>query len=772
MQEVLNLGNRGGTVIAVDGNSILNRAYYGIRPLSAADGTPTNAVYGFLTTLRRLVKEYKPDGLCVAFDLPGPTFRHEMYDGYKAGRKPMDRELAVQLPIMREVLSALRIPIYAAPGYEADDLLGTIARVCSEEGAHCIIVTGDRDSYQVIGAGVSVAYEGVKGARLRTLENIGDEYGLTPSQLIDLKALMGDSSDQIPGVPGIGEKSALLLMKEFGSLDVIYNSLDSVPNKFRAKLEAGKDSAYLSKKLGTINLNAPIDFRPGDVTVRPPDAEALRDVFSRLEFRNMLNQWVRAEDGGTRETRPDGGTGLHPLPEGVGRDIKAVWRGEIAEGKPLTPFTDDISVAAWMLGRPETAWEDMRARMEAEGVWELYRKVEMPLCRVLAQMEAVGVGVDRDALTAFSEELGERLRLAQMQADMLVGEGLNLQSPKQLGELLFEKLGLPHGKKNKTGRSTDAETLEGIKDKHPIVPIILETRMLHKLKSTYADGLLKTASPLGRVHTTFQMTATVTGRLSSTEPNLQNIPVRQELGAKLREMFIPQPGWVFVDADYSQIELRVLAHIAEDEAMRKAFAEGADIHAATAAQVFGVPLERVTPDMRRSAKAVNFGIVYGMGEFSLAADIGVPRAEAKRYIETYLGKYEGVKRYMTEIKEQARLDGYVTTLFGRRRAIPEVQSKNYNIRAFGERAAMNAPIQGSAADIIKMAMVAVTGRLESEGLQGRLVLQVHDELIVECPEEETETVKNLLTEEMEGVYRLNPRLSAEAKAGENWGAAK
>jgi DNA polymerase-1 len=755
-------------ILAVDGNSILNRAYYGIRPLSTADGTPTNAVYGFLTTLRRLIKEYKPDGLCVCFDLPGPTFRHAMYDGYKAGRKPMDDELAVQLPIMREVLSALRIPIYAVPGFEADDLLGTISRICAEEEAHCIIATGDRDSYQLIGANVSVAYAGTKETKLRTPENIEEEYGLTPLQLIDLKALMGDSSDQIPGVAGIGEKSALLLMREFGSLDVIYEKLDDVLPKFKSKLGAGKENAFLSRELGRINLYAPISFRPEDVTRRDPDAEALQDIFTRLEFRQWaadIGQWTVGEPSTLNSQLS---TVNSQLPKGVGRDIKSIWRKELEEGKPLTPFTDDITIAAWLLGRPETAWDSMRERMEAEGVWGLYRDVEMPLCRVLAQMEAAGVGVDRGALAAFSEELGGKLRLAQIEADRLVGEGINILSPKQIGGLLFETLGLPHGKKTKTTFSTDAETLESIKHLHPIVPIILETRMLNKLKSTYADGLLKAASSDGRVHTTFQMTATVTGRLSSTEPNLQNIPARQDYGARLREMFIPKKGWVFAGADYSQIELRVLAHIAEDEAMRGAFADGNDIHAATASQVFGVPLESVTPDMRRSAKAVNFGIVYGIGDFSLAADIGASRAEAKRYIETYLAKYPGVRQYMTEIKEQAKRDGYVTTLFGRRRAIPEIRSKNFHIRAFGERAALNAPIQGSAADIIKMAMAAVAGRLEREGLQGRLVLQVHDELIVECPKEEAEQVKLLLTEEMEGVYALNPGLVAEARIGENW----
>jgi DNA polymerase-1 len=527
-------------IMAVDGNSILNRAYYGIRPLSTADGTPTNAVYGFLTTLHRLIKEYKPEGLCVCFDLPGPTFRHTMYDGYKAGRKPMDDALAVQLPIMREVLSALRIPIYAAPGFEADDLLGTISRVCTEELVRCVIVTGDRDSYQLVGTYVSVAYAGTKETSLRTVENITGEYGLTPPQLIDLKALMGDSSDQIPGVPGIGEKSALLLMREFGSLDTIYEKIDSVQSKFRTKLEAGKDSAYLSRELGTICLDAPIGFRPEDVTRREPDSTALQDVFGRLEFRNMLKLWTvnsghLSMDGGQLTIGNCQLPTVNPqLPEGVGRDVKSIWRKELEEGKPLTPFTDDITIAAWMLGRPGTCWDDMRARMEAEGVWDLYRNVEMPLCRVLARMEAVGVGVDRSALVSFSEELGARLRAAQIEADRLAGEVINLQSPKQIGELLFETLGLPHGKKTKTGYSTNAEVLEMLEEHHEIIPAILQFRELTKLYSTYVQGLLKCVgvSEDGRVHTTYK-SETRTGRISSVEPNLQNIPKKAAVSAKL-----------------------------------------------------------------------------------------------------------------------------------------------------------------------------------------------------------------------------------------------
>ena len=755
------------SVMAIDGNSIINRAYYGIRPLSMADGTPTHAVYGFLSILHKLLRDYKPGGLCVTFDLPAPTFRHQMYDGYKAGRKPMPENLAAQLPFMREVLSALLIPIFATPGYEADDLLGTIGRICSEQSVPCVIVTGDRDSFQLIDEYVTVAHVGNKETRLRTGENIREEYGLSPAQLIDLKALMGDASDQIPGVPGIGEKSALLLMRAFGSLDAIYAAIDSVPQKFRAKLEAGRDSAELSRRLGTICLDVPVGFDPARVARRPPDRDALASVFAKLEFHSLLEKW------GASFSPAETAEKTVALPEYVGRNVKSVWRADIEAKRPLSPYTDDVTLAAWVLGQPETDWEEMRTRMETEGVWELYRDAEMPLCRVLARMEADGVTVDRDKLSAFSSLLGRRLDECGQKAYDILGKTVNFLSPKQLGELLFEELALPHGRKTKTGYSTDADTLEKLRGSHPIIPVTLETRMISKLKSTYADGLLKAAGADGKVRSTFQMTATVTGRLSSTEPNLQNIPARQELGAELRGMFIPShPDWVLVDADYSQIELRVLAHIAEDGELREAFASGQDVHATTAARVFSVPPENVTPAMRRNAKAVNFGIVYGISDFSLAADIGVTRAEAKAYIESYLDKYAGVRRYMKEIVEKAHAAGYVSTLFGRRRYIPEVQSRNYNIRSFGERAALNAPIQGTAADIIKMAMVAVSNRIEREKLRARLVLQVHDELIVECPREEAETVRKLLTEEMENVYALDPKLVADAHVGANWAEAK
>lgn len=762
-----------GRLLAVDGNSILNRAYYGVRPLTTRDGETTHAVFGFLRILQKVLDEYNPEGFCVTFDLPGPTFRHEMYEGYKAGRKPMPDDLAAQLGITKQVLGALRVPVYELSGYEADDVLGTLSRVSAEKEWTCIILTGDRDSYQLIGAHVQVLRSGGKEEKLYTLDTIREEYGLAPRQMIDLKALQGDASDQIPGVAGIGEKSALTLIQEYESLDKLYENLETVPEKFRKKLEPGREMAYLSRTLGEINQNVPLYFDPEQTRRRKPDCPALRELFRRLEFSNkMLDVWCPPEVTTFSGENLSFFAQEAELPEGVGRNIKTVWREELARGESLTPYRYDAAIAAWMLGQPEAPWEDMAKAMKEQNLWRLFEETEMPLCRVLAEMEHTGIMADRNRLSEYKQMLEEQMEGLEQDIYRLGGCHFNILSPKQLGELLFGVLCLPHGKKTKTGWSTDADTLEGLRGIHPIVPAVLEYRTLAKLKSTYADGLLRVMDNTDRIHSTFQMTATVTGRLSSTEPNLQNIPVRQELGAQLREMFIAPPGWVLVDADYSQIELRVLAHIAGDEVMRNAFRNGEDIHTVTASQVFGIPPGEVTPLQRRHAKAVNFGIVYGISDFSLSNDIGVSRAEAGEYIRGYLEKYAGVRQYMTEIVEAAHRDGYVTTLFGRRRAIPEIHSRNHNIRKFGERAALNAPIQGSAADIIKMAMAAVFRRLKEEALQARLVLQVHDELIVECPQSEAEQVKKLLQEEMENVFPLDPPLVAEAYAGKSWATAK
>ena len=784
-------------LMAIDGHSILNRAFYGLRPLSTREGLPTGAVYGFLQILGSLLHTYQPAGLCVVFDEKAPTFRHAMYGGYKATRKPAPEEFTAQVPVIKEVLAALRIPMYVLAGYEADDLLGTISRVCAETpGWSCAVVTGDRDSYQLVGDGVRVLYVGTKETRPVTPETLKEEYGLTPWQMIDLKALMGDSSDNIPGIPGVGEKTALQWMASYGSLDGVYQHVGELKGKLKEKAEAGRELAYLSKKLAEIDRAVPMAFDPEDCLRAQPDAPALRPLFQKLEFTKIADRWL---NGGGSTGGSATGSGSIPalsadsakpnqtgegnlslfdappptLPEGIYRNIKAVWKRDMDEGRALTPCKADIALAAWLLQKPEAGWDAMEADLRALGLWELFERVEMPLSEVLASMEHHGVKVDRARLTAYGAALEDDIRRVEQDVYAQAGETFNIASPKQLGALLFDKLGLPHGKKNKSGWTTDADTLNKLRPLHPIVGAVLEYRKLAKLKSTYADGLLKVMDQNDRVHSTFQMTATITGRLSSTEPNLQNIPVRSELGGRLRDMFIPsRQDWVLVDADYSQIELRVLAHIAGDEAMIRAFAAGEDVHAVTASQVFGVPLPEVTPLMRRHAKAVNFGIVYGISAFSLSEDIGVSVAEAKEYIETYLNKYHGVRAYMRDIVDQARKDGYVTTLLGRRRYLPELSSGNFNIRSFGERAALNTPIQGTAADIIKIAMVAVYRRLRAEGLEARLILQVHDELIVECPETEAETVRALLRREMEAAFSMDPPLLAEAHVGKTWLEAK
>ena len=785
-------------LMAVDGHSILNRAFYGLRPLSTRDGLPTGAVYGFLQILGSLLDSYKPWGLCVVFDEKAPTFRHAMFDGYKATRKPAPEDFTAQVPIMREALEALSVPVYTLPGYEADDLLGTISRVCAETpGFSCAVVTGDRDSYQLVGDAVRVLYVGTKGTRAVTPDTLLEEYGLSAEQMIDLKALMGDASDNIPGLPGVGEKTALRLMKDFGSLDGVYAHVGELTGKIRENVENNRELADLSLRLARIDRAAPFAFRPEDCSRKAPDAPVLRALFQKLEFTKILDRWLKdtGSTGGTGSTGHiavaadpaapplTGAEGDNlslfetvaeeALPEGICRNVKAVWKRDLDEGRPLTPFRADIALAAWLLQKPETEWGAMDAELRKLGLWELFEQIEMPLSEVLASMEHIGIKVDRARLTAYGDALGADLRRAEEEVYVHAGETFNIASPKQLGVLLFDKLGLPHGKKNKSGWTTDAETLNKLKPLHPVVAGVLEYRALAKLKSTYADGLLKVLDRNDRVHSTFQMTATSTGRLSSTEPNLQNIPVRTELGGRLRDMFIPaREDWVLVDADYSQIELRVLAHIAGDETMIRAFAAGEDIHAVTASQVFGVPQNEVTPVMRRHAKAVNFGIVYGISPFSLSEDIGVSVAEAKEYIETYLSRYHGVRGYMRDVVAQAREAGYVTTLLGRRRYLPELSSPNFNIRSFGERAALNTPIQGTAADIIKKAMVAVYRRLRQETLEARLILQVHDELIVECPETEAETVQALLRQEMENAFPLDPPLVAEAHIGKTWLDAK
>ena len=837
-------------LLILDGNSVINRAYYGVKPLTTRDGLFTHAIYGFLNILDRMEKEEQPEAICVAFDLKGPTFRHLQYDGYKATRHGMPEELAAQMPIMKEVLTAMNIPIYTCEGWEADDIIGTVGRICAEEDWECVIVTGDRDSLQLIDDHVTVMLETTKGTIRFDKAKFIEEYGFEPKKLIDLKALMGDTSDNIPGVKGIGEKTAKNLLMEFGSLDGVYENLDSkvIKPKQRENLTTYKDNAYLSYDLATIRPNAPISFDPLDAVVRPYNSQELYNLFVRLEFVKLIDKYhlrgadveaapvkasfeplkrcdclpvpgtacaiYLANDGSIGVAWSDGVCAVTPLEamyltellagegEFILHDCKTVWHELDDLGLPTPRAAFDTALAAYDLnpsasdypvsklatnflgvnvddgdpvGCAEAIWklrEVMTAELKDAGMEQLYNEIELPLCDVLYRMEKEGIALDRPTLDAFGKMLSERIDSCEKLIYSYSEEAFNINSPKQLGVLLFEKLELPHGKKTKTGYSTNVEVLEKLKDKHPIIPAIMDYRMLTKLKSTYADGLMKVICDDGRIRTTFQNLVTATGRLSSTEPNLQNIPVRTDLGAEIRKMFVPKAGCVLVDADYSQIELRVLAHIAEDTVMQEAFKSGLDVHTVTASQVFHVPFEEVTPLQRRNAKAVNFGIVYGISEFSLAEDLGVSRYEAKDYIESYLDHYRGVRRYMKQVVVDARDCGYTQTIYGRRRSIPELKSSNFNVRSGAERIALNTPIQGTAADLIKLAMIRVDGALRREFPEAKLILQVHDELIVECPEEIANHVAALVSREMEQVAALNVPLTAEAKWGKSWYDAK
>lgn len=841
-------------LLILDGNSVINRAYFGVKPLTTRDGLYTHAIFGFLNILERMEKEEQPEAVCVAFDLHGPTFRHLQYDGYKATRHGMPEELAQQMPIMKDVLRAMNIPIYECQGWEADDVIGTVGRICSNNDWECVVVTGDRDSLQLIDDNVHIklviSKPGQTTATLYDREKFEAEYGFEPKKLIDLKALMGDSSDNIPGVAGVGPKTATELLLKFGSLDGVYQNLEdpSIRPKLREKLEAGRESAYLSYDLATIRPEAPIDFEPRDAIVQPYNRAELYKLFVRLEFVRLIDKYglrgaeleapkqeittaslprvselptpgtpcalYLAEDGsvgvawkqGVCTVSPMELSALQPiLTQGqdmICHDLKTTLHRLDELGLPHGGFTFDTALAAYDLNPSQSEYpveklatnflgntvEDGDAAACAEAIWllrpvmeeelgkqgmeKLYNEVELPLCTVLYNMEVRGVAIDREQLEQFGQMLAERIAACEELIYSYSGEAFNINSTKQLGELLFEKLGLPPVKKTKTGYSTNAEVLEKLKDKHPIVPAVMDYRMLTKLKSTYADGLMKEIGEDGRIHTTFQNLVTATGRLSSTDPNLQNIPVRTDLGAEIRKMFIPKPGCVLVDADYSQIELRVLAHIADDQVMQEAFRSGMDIHTVTASQVFGVLPEQVTPLQRRHAKAVNFGIVYGISEFSLADDIGVSRYEARDYIESYLSNYRGVRKYMKQVVEDAREKGYTQTMYGRRRYIPELKSSNFNIRQGAERIALNTPIQGTAADLIKLAMIRVEQTLAEQFPDAKLLLQVHDELIVECPEALAEPVAALVSSVMEKTAELTVPLIAEAKYGKSWYDAK
>ena len=841
-------------LMILDGNSVINRAYYGVKPLTNREGLYTHAIYGFLNILDRMEREEQPDAVCVSFDLHGPTFRHKRYDAYKATRHGMPEELAQQMPVMKDVLRAMNIPIYECKGWEADDVIGTVGRICSNNGWECVIVTGDRDSLQLIDENVHVklviSKAGQTTATVYNRDKFEEEYGFEPKKMIDLKALMGDSSDNIPGVAGVGPKTATELLMKFGSLDGVYENIDdsAIRPKLREKLLAGKESAYLSYELATICPEAPIDFEPRDAVISPYNKQRLYELFVQLEFVRLIDKYgLRGLDLDVPQTvvkfeplpqcaeppvddvpcavyiGEDGAVGLAweqgvcaltpmevqmngPLLRNrcgfIAHDVKTTMHRLDELGVAFNEFCFDTALAAYNLNPSQsdyavsklatnflgTTIEDQDVTACAEALWHLrpvlqqelekqgmdmlYRDIEFPLCKVLYRMEKAGVAIHQGQLLQFGQMLGQRIEECERLIYSFSEGTFNINSTKQLGELLFDKLGLPPVKKTKTGYSTNAEVLERLKGLHPIIPAIMDYRMLTKLKSTYADGLLKVIGADGRIHTTFQNLVTATGRLSSVEPNLQNIPVRTDLGAEIRKMFVPKDGYVFVDADYSQIELRVLAHIAEDKTMCDAFNDGLDIHTVTAAQVFAVTQEQVTPLQRRHAKAVNFGIVYGISEFSLADDIGVSRWEARDYIDSYLSHYHGVRDYMKRVVADAKECGYTRTLFGRKRYIPELKSSNFNIRSAAERIALNTPIQGTAADLIKLAMLRVDAALKEHYPQARLLLQVHDELIVECPEEIAKEVAQLVSCAMEQVANLKAPLIADAKWGKSWYDAK
>lgn len=863
-------------LLILDSNSILNRAFYGVRYLSAKDGTPTNAIYGFLNILLKLIKEQEPDYICAAFDVKAPTFRHKQYEGYKAQRKPMPEGLAAQMPLAKDVLRAMGVTILEKEGYEADDIIGTVARLCEESEISCFIATGDKDDLQLASDKTKVILTVTKSGYNETIiyddKAVKEKYHVTPTEFIDVKALMGDPSDNIPGVKGVGEKTAMSLIEKHHSIEYIYENIDGIGLKgaMLQKMKDGREMAFMSKELATINRNTPIEFNAEECVFDGFENNGeLYEILKRLELNSIIKKLDLSGGDNVKENEDIfkdfsyqvgdknmisgdkvtvvldfDGDNISSAAVGVGNnavvlnerdDIKELLEDDsIAKvmfdvkeaivklnGRiDIKNISDDTAIAAYLVDpakneytieklaseyfgtvieKPEvkqlSLLDDVESdrseylakcavalgvlndrigdKIKENGQEKLYQEVELPLVTVLAHLEINGFLVDDNQLKEFADKLGEKIDALTNEIYMLAGEEFNINSPKQLGVILFEKLELKPVKKTKTGYATNADVLEKLRDKHPIVNFIMEYRQLAKLKSTYCDGLTAVVNPnTHRIHSVFTQTVTVTGRLSSTEPNLQNIPTRTELGREIRKMFVAKDGYVLVDADYSQIELRVLAHIANDETMINAFRNNEDIHAVTASQVLGIPLEDVTKEQRSSAKAVNFGIVYGIGEFSLAQDLHISVKEAKAYIESYLEKYHGVRNYMESIKEQAKKDGYVKTMLNRIRYIPELKSPNYNIRQFGERVALNTPIQGTAADIIKLAMVRVDNRLINEGLKSKLILQVHDELIVEAHKDEVDKVKQILSEEMQGAMELNVPLKVDMSTGHSWYDAK
>lgn len=863
-------------LLILDSNSILNRAFYGVRYLSARDGTPTNAIYGFLNILLKLIKEQEPDYICAAFDVKAPTFRHKQYEGYKAQRKPMPEGLAAQMPLAKDVLRAMGVTILEKEGYEADDIIGTVARLCEESEISCFIATGDKDDLQLASDKTKVILTVTKSGYNETIiyddKAVKEKYHVTPTEFIDVKALMGDPSDNIPGVKGVGEKTAMSLIEKHHSIEYIYENIDDIGLKgaMLQKMKDGREMAFMSKELATINRNTPIEFNAEECVFDGFENNGeLYEILKRLELNSIIKKLDLSGGDNVKESEDifkdfsyqvgdknmisgdkvtvvldfDGdnissaavGAGNNAVVLNEQDDIKELLEDDSVakvmfdvkeaivklNGRiDIKNISDDAAIAAYLVDpakneytieklaseyfgtvieKPEVKQlsllddvetdrseylakcavalgvlnERIGDKIKENGQEKLYQEVELQLVTVLAHLEINGFLVDDNQLKEFADKLGEKIDALTNEIYMLAGEEFNINSPKQLGVILFEKLELKPVKKTKTGYATNADVLEKLRDKHPIVNFITEYRQLAKLKSTYCDGLTAVVNPnTHRIHSVFTQTVTVTGRLSSTEPNLQNIPTRTELGREIRKMFVAKDGYVLVDADYSQIELRVLAHIANDETMINAFRNNEDIHAVTASQVLGIPLEDVTKEQRSSAKAVNFGIVYGIGEFSLAQDLHISVKEAKAYIESYLEKYHGVRNYMESIKEQAKKDGYVKTMLNRIRYIPELKSPNYNIRQFGERVALNTPIQGTAADIIKLAMVRVDNRLINEGLKSKLILQVHDELIVEAHKDEVDKVKQILSEEMQNAMELNVPLKVDMSTGHSWYDAK
>ena len=848
-------------LLAIDGNSIMNRAFYGIKLLSNSKGQFTNALTGFMNIYLKEIGEVKPDCVAVAFDLKAPTFRHKANAAYKANRKGMPEELAQQMPVIKELLGDLGIKIVQCEGYEADDILGTLSKAAADSGNECYILTGDRDSFQLVSDRVTVRLATTKETKIYTPDRIMEEYGVTPRQMIEVKALMGDTSDNISGVKGIGEKTALSLIKQEGDVKTLYEHLADIKltPSVRTKLENGHQDAIDSRFLAEICLEAPVDKATEFYKLGEVDTEKTKALLADLEMMRLIDRLglsgkaVESADSAVQESKLK----LSDLPkfevktldksvisaldkdktayfifadnklsilyndviyttednaiitafmgtacEKITFEGKTAHKFAFSNGTHLENLTFCCDLAGYLLNSQSSEYtaenlclsykclyrsdmseyadlsslpalsENLKKQLEMTEMTKLFDDIEMPLCEVLASMEFYGVKADAEGIKAFGEDLKIKIDELTSQIYMYAGKEFNIASTKQLGEVLFEELGLPAKKKTKSGYSTNADVLESLMDKHPIVPLIVEYRTLTKLNSTYVDGLLKLIHPDGRVHSVFKQTETRTGRISSTEPNMQNIPVRKEIGRNMRKFFVAEDGYTLLDADYSQIELRVLASVCGDKNMQEAFSEGRDIHTSTAAQVFDIPEDFVTPEMRSAAKAVNFGIIYGIGAFSLSKDIGVTVAEAKRYIKNYLDNFPKVSEFMDKTVDDGIKNGYVTTLFGRRRYIPELSASNKVLQAFGKRAAMNAPIQGAAADIIKIAMVRVYKKLREEDLDARLILQVHDELIIEAAEKDKDRAEKILKDEMENAVKLAVPMTVDVNSGRSWYEAK